>query len=164
MYTINTNKSITITNSALPAYSSTYTQNAAGVDLATLTQAELDAYGAQLDAELELQVTTDAADNFISGLRAEFDYNMLNNSKYSKSEMSMFPILQAEYFNGVTTPYVDSLALARGITRTAMLAKIGVKIKEIAAAQGLLYKKKDIIRAATTMTELNSAIQTVDSL
>jgi hypothetical protein len=58
--------------------------------------------------------------------------------------------------NTVATPYADRLALIRGINRVVLLGKIGVKVLDIAGAQGSLHKKEDDINAATTTAEVKA--------
>ena len=50
--------------------------------------------------------------------------------------------------NLANTPYCDALAAARGITKEALMTKIGTKVTSIAAVQGTMHAKMDLIEAA----------------
>lgn len=54
------------------------------------------------------------------------------------------------------TPFVDALATARGILKTDLMVKIGVKVVGIATIQGTQHGVEDQIKAATTKEQLTA--------
>ena len=54
------------------------------------------------------------------------------------------------------TPYVDSLALARGETRDTLFPKIKAKVDAMAALQGTQQMLEKQVEAATTLAEVES--------
>jgi len=150
MYTVNKDKSVTVTNSAYQSYSTTYVVDDAGTKLSMLTTVKRNAFGKLKSDELELSIVTDMVTRECQKLRQEFAINNDPTFKYTPQEVATFPTLQAEYFDGVKTPYVDALAASRGITRVEMLRLIGLKVTAVCNAQGALYKKMDTLKAATT--------------
>lgn len=60
--------------------------------------------------------------------------------------------------NESTTPYVNALAEARGISREELMEKIGIKIIAIATLQGTQHSIEDKIKLTETFEELNKII------
>lgn len=58
--------------------------------------------------------------------------------------------------NATPTPFVDSIATARGISRDALLDKIGNKVLRIATLLGTQQAFEDQIKACTTQAELDA--------
>ena len=78
---------------------------------------------------------------------------------YSSFELDLFDIQQSEWKtwyldNTSSTPFVDSLATARGIDRLVLLGKIGTKVLEFSIILGQQHAKEDAIKAATSIEEL----------
>jgi len=161
MYTVNKDKSVTVTNSAYQSYSTTYVVDDGGTELSSLTKAERNAFGKSKSDELELSIVTDMVARECQKLRQEFSINNDPTIKYTPQEIATFPTLQAEYFDGVKTPYVDALAASRGIPRVEMLRRIGLKVTASCKAQGELYKKMDILKAATTVQGVLDALASI---
>lgn len=83
-------------------------------------------------------------------------------SKYPNTERDTWNIQQSEWTSWVQdsqnskTPFVDTLAKARGITREEMLEKIGENVKLFAYLLGLKQQFLDKTNNATTENELES--------
>lgn len=60
--------------------------------------------------------------------------------------------------NTVTTPYCNTLAAVRGITKEALMQKIGDKVVSFAYIQGQLHGLEDIISACTTEEQLDAIV------
>lgn len=81
-------------------------------------------------------------------------------SKYPNTERDTWPIQQSEWTAWVQdptnakTPFVDTVAQARGITREEMLNKIGENVKTFAYLLGLKQQYLDKVNKATTEDEL----------
>lgn len=80
---------------------------------------------------------------------------------YSSSEADTFSIQQVEWAaytadNTASTPFVTSLATARGIPKAELMAKIGEKVTSIAAAIGTKQSRIDAIKACATSDEVNA--------
>ena len=56
------------------------------------------------------------------------------------------------------TPYVDSLAAARGETRDVLFGKIKVKVDAMAALQGQQHALEKQVEIATTLEEVNAVL------
>ena len=56
------------------------------------------------------------------------------------------------------TPYVDSLAAARGETRDVLFGKIKVKVDAMAALQGQQHALEKQVEVATTLEEVNAVV------
>jgi len=83
-------------------------------------------------------------------------------AKYPETERDTWPIQQAEWSEWVKdpdnakTPFVDSLAAARGIDRETLLERIGVKVTEIAALLGKKQAFEDQVAQAETLEDLEA--------
>ena len=81
-------------------------------------------------------------------------------SKYPNTERDTWSIQQSEWVEWVKdpqnakTPFVDTIAQARGITREEMLNKIGENVKLFAYLLGLKQQYLDKVNKATTEDEL----------
>lgn len=56
------------------------------------------------------------------------------------------------------TPYVDSLAAARGETRDVLFVKIKVKVDAMSSLQGQQHALEKQVEAATTLEEVNAVV------
>ena len=56
------------------------------------------------------------------------------------------------------TPYCDTLAASRGITKEELMTKIEAKVLGFAALQGQLHAIEDAINATTTQEELEAIV------
>lgn len=90
-------------------------------------------------------------------------FNSLFNSMQPKvkGEKESWNIQQNEWFSYTqdtnnSTPFVDAMAVGRGITRDELMTKIGNKVTEFATIQGQLQGYQDQIKAATTEAELDA--------
>ena len=81
-------------------------------------------------------------------------------SKYPNTERDTWPIQQSEWVAWVQdptnakTPFVDTIAQARGVTREEMLNKIGENVKTFAYLLGLKQQYLDKVNKAATENEL----------
>lgn len=78
-----------------------------------------------------------------------------------KSEKESWDIQQKEWFSYTqdvnnSTPFVDAMAVGRGITRDELMTKIGNKVIGYATIQGQYQGYEDQIEAATTEAELDA--------
>lgn len=96
-----------------------------------------------------IEYTTDLLDLEIAGL----------NGGYPSSEKGTFAIQQTEWAswtadNAASTPFVDALATARGMTKADLMAKIGANVTAIATAVGNKQSRVNAINACTTSIAL----------
>lgn len=85
------------------------------------------------------------------------------SSNYAPYELESFTDQKAEWKlysadNTASTPIVDAMATARGITRDALFTKIGTNITAIATLQGQQNATEDAIKACTTLAELDAIV------
>jgi hypothetical protein len=83
----------------------------------------------------------------------------LLNEGYPSSEKGTFAVQQTEWAawnadNTASTPFVDALATARGMTKADLMAKIGTNVTAIATAVGNKQSRVDAINACTTYDAL----------
>lgn len=81
------------------------------------------------------------------------------NEGYPSSEKGTFAVQQTEWAawnadNTASTPFVDALATARGMTKADLMAKIGTNVTAIATAVGNKQSRVDAINACTTYDAL----------
>ena len=104
-------------------------------------------------------------------LAAKENAKQLVNSKYSammaqvtsgypQDEIFSWDKQESEARNGVTTPFIDALAAARGIDRTELISRILAKANAFtyvsATLTGIRQKLEDEIDAATTKEDVEA--------
>jgi len=103
--------------------------------------------------------------------KADF-YKLINNlydnemkeiaSKYPAAERDTWSIQQTEWSRWVNdptnakTPFVDSLAEARGVDRTVLLTRIGDKVNQIAVLLGKKQALESQVKQVTTLKDLEA--------
>jgi len=83
------------------------------------------------------------------------------NSKYTTYELESFADQRLEWRtwrinNSASTPIVDILAEARGISKDQLMEKIAEKITFIGNIQGAQNKLEDEVKACNTVEEINA--------
>lgn len=100
--------------------------------------------------------------NKINEARQYFNEIIVNlESNSAEFEVATWETQRSEWLAYISdvnanTPYCDTLATARGITKDVLMCKIGAKITGIAQIQGTLHKTEDSINACTTESEVNA--------
>lgn len=112
---------------------------------------------AALEAVSELSVTKR---NKIAQVRQHFD-GIVSGLKADGAsyEVDTWATQKEEYMlwianNAAMTPYVDALAVARQVDKTALMGKIGAKVVGLASLQGSQHFLEKLIETATTAEEV----------
>jgi hypothetical protein len=99
--------------------------------------------------------------NTIQKIRKHFDNVILSvKADSAKYEPETWEVQRIEYTSwlnnpATATPYLDTLAIVRGITKDEMMAKVGRKIMSFATLQGTQQALEKAVNSATTLEELN---------
>jgi len=93
----------------------------------------------------------------------------LFNSKYPKEEQKYFSTYEEEYRTYIKdknapTPYLDTLAEIRGITRDEMAQKIGEKSLMVTKILAFRHKLKDQLKEANTVQQLDEIESIINKL
>jgi hypothetical protein len=98
----------------------------------------------------------------VQKIRKHFDNVILNvKADSAKYEPETWEVQRIEYTSwlnnsATATPYLDTLASARGITKDEMMVKVGRKIVGFATLQGTQQALERAINSATTIEELHA--------
>jgi len=166
MKTINTDKTVTIEFKEYK-YKATFTYDNTDALLSSLTIAKRTAFAAAKETEI--------LNDFLAGTRIEKNAQLNAHvqaymdsvmSSYSPYEQSTFNVQQTEWSaytanSTAQTPYIDALAVARGITKTAYIALVGKKVNFFAGIQGKQYAVSDVIKAATTKAAIEAVVMPI---
>ncbi len=103
----------------------------------------------------------------IREIRAYFDV-VINGIKASVAqyEVATWDTQRVEYTthladSAAPTPYIDSLATARGIDRLELLAKVGAKISALATVQGKQHALEKIVEECVSVAEIDGVVVSV---
>jgi len=92
-------------------------------------------------------------DNTMHGIKASVASYEVLTWDTQRNELAMYLASPAN-----PTPYVDSLAAARGETRDVLFTKIKAKVDAMAALQGTQHLLEKQVEAASTLAEVEAVI------
>lgn len=92
-------------------------------------------------------------DSIMQGIKATVAAYEVQTWDTQRNELTLYLTNPANQ-----TPYVDSLAAARGETRDVLFVKIKVKVDAMAALQGQQHALEKQVEAATTLEEVNAVV------
>lgn len=92
-------------------------------------------------------------DGVIQGIKATVANYEVQTWDTQRNELTMYLANSAN-----PTPYVDSLAAARGETRDVLFTKIKAKVDAMASLQGTQHLLEKQVESATTLAEVDAVI------